>query len=64
LAARFEQKDFRVVSSTKVTTRRRRTRANQRARWNKKPGATPPFAVHPEGYDSKAPDAKKPTQGG
>ena len=47
-----------MVSSTKQTTRRRRTRAAQRARWNKKKGATPPFAVHPEGYDSKAPDAK------
>jgi hypothetical protein len=53
------KKELRVVSSTKVTTRRRRTRAVQRARWNKKKGATPPFAIHPEGYDAKAPDAKK-----
>jgi hypothetical protein len=47
-----------VVSSTKQTTRRRRTRAAQRARWNKNKSKTPPFAVHPEGYDAKAPDAK------
>ena len=49
-----------MVSSTKQTTRRRRTRAAQRARWNKKDGSTPPVAVHPEGYDSKAPDARPP----
>jgi len=54
-----EQKENRVVSSTKQTTRRRGLRASQRGRWNKKHGATPPFAIHPEGYDAKAPDAKK-----
>jgi hypothetical protein len=48
-----------VVSSTKQTTRRRRTRARQRGRWNKVKTATPAFAVHPAGYDAKAPDAKK-----
>jgi hypothetical protein len=53
-------KDTRVVSSTKQTRRRRRTRARQRGRWNKKLGpSTPVFPVHPEGYDSSAPDAKK-----
>ena len=50
-----------MVSSTKQTRRRRRTRASQRGRWNKKDAMTPAFAIHPEGYDPKAPDAKKPT---
>jgi hypothetical protein len=50
-----------VVSSTKQTTRRRGLRASQRGRWNKKHAVTPPFAIHPEGYDPKAPDAKKAT---
>jgi hypothetical protein len=52
-----------VVSSTKQTTRRRNLRASQRGRWNKKKGETPAFPVHPEGYDAKAPDAKKEAQG-
>jgi hypothetical protein len=55
-----EQKEIPVVSSTKQTTRRRGLRASQRGRWNKKHAATPPFAIHPAGYDAKAPDAKKP----
>jgi hypothetical protein len=53
-----------VVSSTKQTNRRRRLRASQRGRWNKKHAATPPFAIHPEGYDPKAPDAKKAASSG
>jgi hypothetical protein len=52
-----------VVSSTKQTNRRRRTRQNQRDRWNKSAPPTPPFAIHPEGYDPKAPDAKKAARG-
>lgn len=56
-----QKKDGRVVSSTKQTTRRRRLRAAQRGRWNKRDGTvlSPTFPVHPEGYDPKAPDAKK-----
>jgi len=48
-----------MVSSTKVSTRRRRVRARQRGRWNKRKIETPTFPVHPEGYDPKAADAKK-----
>ena len=53
-----------MVSSTKQTNRRRRLRASQRGRWNKKHAATPQFAIHPEGYDPKAPDAKKAASSG
>jgi hypothetical protein len=33
-------------------------RARQRGRWNKQKIETPTFPVHPEGYDTKASDAK------
>ncbi|HVW24175.1 MAG TPA: hypothetical protein VHC69_02330 [Polyangiaceae bacterium] len=52
-----------MVSSTKQTTRRRRTRAAQRGRWNKSHAKTPAFPIHPEGYDKNAPDAKKAASG-
>jgi hypothetical protein len=58
--ARYEQKETRVVSSTKQTNRRRRLRASQRGRWNKKTEQTPVFPVQPPGYDANAADAKKP----
>ncbi|HEX4474442.1 MAG TPA: hypothetical protein VH142_05145 [Polyangiaceae bacterium] len=49
-----------MVSSTKQTNRRRRLRASQRGRWNKKTEQTPVFPVQPPGYDANAADAKKP----
>ena len=52
-----------MVSSTKQTNRRRRLRASQRGRWNKSHAKTPAFAIHPEGYDKNAPDAKKAASG-
>jgi hypothetical protein len=61
------QKDIRVVSSTKQTTRRRQLRASARGRWNKKHGTSPVFPIHPEGYDATAADAKpakKASEGG
>ena len=50
-----------MVSATKHTEtrrairQRRAGRASKRARFH---AGTPSFPVHPEGYDSKAPDAK------
>lgn len=49
-----------MVSSTRQTERRRNLRA-QSTRASRKRSATrvtPKFAVHPEGYDPKAADAK------
>jgi hypothetical protein len=47
-----------MVSSTRQTERRRFIRARSQGA-NKKAAATPKFPVHPEGYDPKAPDARK-----
>ena len=50
-----------MVSSTRQTERRRNIRAKSTAAARKRSAArvTPKFAVHPEGYDPKAPDAKR-----
>jgi hypothetical protein len=51
-----------MVSSTKQTERRRAMRKRKLGRDNAKArerSGTPKFSVHPEGYDPKAPDAKK-----
>jgi len=51
-----------MVSSTRQTERRRNINTRKLGRAKKKARlrvGTPAFAVHPEGYDSKAPDAKK-----
>jgi hypothetical protein len=47
-----------MVSSTRQTERRRFIRARSHGA-NKKAVATPKFPVHPENYNSKAPDARK-----
>lgn len=51
-----------MVSSTKQTERRRRLKHASQGKANAKArvrAGTPVFPVHPEGYDSNAPDAKK-----
>jgi hypothetical protein len=51
-----------MVSSTKQTMRRRAinlSRANRADKRARARAGTPKFPVHPEGYDPKAPDAKK-----
>ncbi|HEV8549247.1 MAG TPA: hypothetical protein VGQ57_09465 [Polyangiaceae bacterium] len=50
-----------MVSSTRQTERRRNMRARSTAAARKRASAriTPKFAVHPEGYDPKAADAKR-----
>jgi hypothetical protein len=53
-----------MVSSTKQTERRRRLKHSSKGKANAKARArtgTPAFSVHPQGYDPKAPDAKKPS---
>jgi hypothetical protein len=53
-----------VVSSTAQTERRRRLKEKRGGRTNKKTRhISPPFPIHPEGYDPKAPDAKKSANG-
>ncbi len=49
-----------MVSSTRQTERRRNPRAKSTAAARTRSAAriTPKFAVHPEGYDPKAADAK------
>lgn len=50
-----------MVSYTRHTTTRREIRAKAAGRATKRARAqagTPAFPIHPEGYDSKAPDAK------
>lgn len=47
-----------MVSSTRQTERRRYIRARSQGA-NKKAAETPKFPVHPVGYDTKAPDARK-----
>jgi hypothetical protein len=50
-----------MVSSTRQTERRRnlRARSTSAARKRAATRVTPKFAVHPEGYDPKAADAKR-----
>ena len=48
-----------MVSSTAQTWRRRRLKEKKMGRNNKTTSGTPVFPVHPEGYDPKAPDARK-----
>jgi hypothetical protein len=54
-----------MVSSTRQTERRRAINKSRLGRTQKKLRArasTPQFPVHPEGYSSEAPDAKKAKQ--
>lgn len=51
-----------MVSSTKQTWRRRAINTARNGRSQKRArcqASTPEFPIHPEGYDAKAPDAKK-----
>lgn len=51
-----------MVSSTRQTQTRREIRGKSAGRGQKRARGktgTPAFPVHPEGYDSKAADAKK-----
>jgi hypothetical protein len=53
-----------MVSSTRQTERRRAIAHSNMGRNKKRARAkasTPTFPLHPEGYDTNAPDAKKPT---
>lgn len=50
-----------MVSNTQQTNRIRRNRTKKMGKGRKRQMAkrgTPVFPIHPEGYDSKAPDAK------
>lgn len=52
-----------MVSATQQTQTRRAIRQRRAGRLAKRArtrAGTPAFPVHPEGYDPKAPDAKKP----
>lgn len=52
-----------MVSSTQQFDRIRKRKASTAGKRNKRERralGTPPFAIHPEGYDLKAADAKKP----
>jgi hypothetical protein len=51
-----------MVSSTQQFTRIRKRKMTTNGKRNKRDRrrlGTPPFAIHVEGYDSTAPDAKK-----
>lgn len=51
-----------MVSSTRQTERRRIIKERKSGRGKKRDRArtgTPAFPIHPEGYDPRAPDAKK-----
>ncbi len=51
-----------MVSSTQQFERIRKRKATTNGKRNKRDRrrlGTPSFAIHPEGYDPKAPDAKK-----
>ncbi len=51
-----------MVSSTKQTEKRRSMRHSKAGRHDKRARVrkgTPAFPVHPEGYDPKAPDARR-----
>jgi hypothetical protein len=50
-----------MVSATQQSSRIRRRKSTTNGKWNKRDRrrlGTPAFAVHPEGYDPKAADAK------
>lgn len=52
-----------MVSNTTQSERIRKRKATTNGKRNKRDRrahGTPAFAIHPEGYDAKAPDAKKP----
>lgn len=52
-----------MVSSTQQFERIRKRKKTTQGKRNKRERrrlGTPAFAVHPEGYDPKAPDARKP----
>lgn len=54
-----------MVSYTRQTTTRREIRAKSAGRAAKRARAkagTPAFPIHPEGYDSQAPDARPAVQ--
>ncbi len=54
-----------MVSSTRQTENRRNMNKSRAGRDKKRARAkhsTPAFPVHPEGYDPKAPDARKSSQ--
>lgn len=57
-----EYKGIPMVSSTRQTERRRSMNRSRAGRLNKKArvrAGTPTFPIHPEGYSTSAPDAKK-----
>ena len=50
-----------MVSPTQQVERIRKRKGTQNGKWNKRARrrlGTPAFAVHPEGYDPTAPDAR------
>ena len=50
-----------MVSSSQQFERIRKRKATQNGKWNKRArrrNGTPAFAIHPEGYDPKAADAR------
>lgn len=52
-----------MVSATQQSSRIRKRKSTTNGKWNKRDrraNGTPAFAVHPEGYDVNAADAKKP----
>lgn len=52
-----------MVSATQQTSRIRRRKSTTNGKTNKRDRrahGTPVFAIHPEGYDASAADAKKP----
>jgi hypothetical protein len=55
-------KEIHMVSSTKQTEKRRSMRHSKAGRHDKRKRVrqgTPAFPIHPEGYDPKAPDARR-----
>lgn len=52
-----------MVSATQQSSRIRKRKSTTNGKWNKRDrraNGTPAFAIHPEGYDANAADAKKP----
>jgi len=52
-----------MVSATQQSSRIRKRKSTTNGKWNKRDrraSGTPAFAIHPEGYDAKAADAKQP----
>jgi len=52
-----------MVSATQQVSRIRKRKSTTNGKWNKRDrraDGTPVFAIHPEGYDVKAADAKQP----